>query len=1200
MITKNNITEFYEKYRKNLEMEDLLNESVLRAEDEESWIERLRAKSKGLRDMYIENEAMLNLYLRPFLEQESLLTEELAEEFFQQITIMNSLGYCDRVTCIAIGEVLQHYFEKNGNYHHWIRTTHFLGGFYSRYSTVADVEKCLACFDLEREQLPRYEQIDDWDVRKSIMLSFYNYAVVWNNAGAYRSAEGELDKTIYYEQLIDEADRAMQVFDDPVIRALDGDNYDLDGLKQELCYDIYGNVVCGCNKKEDMSEAMLVRTEAVLKKLYAQAVKEHENVFEIEDEIYCNYWKLRLYLNEISIEEYVQKMMDYCDYVLEHDKLSEREEDSFVNSRYFQVNMYQIPNLASIQGIREKRELFEQVKEYILPRFLKFVEELPRKKEAVFVNGPLRNTILDLAENIGSSELDTHYLLNVLLNRDENLTIHAAMVKRLALTVVQKILEKRPELLVGTLGNKSVVEVLEHREEIESAVAMAALVYDIGKLHFVDEVNLQSRSLEEWEKQRVRQHTQMGYDLLKKLGFEEVYCDIARGHHKYYDGKSGDPADYDNTASEARFLTDLIKICDSLDAATDDIGRIYRKKKQFSEFMAELKFGAGHHYNPDIAAVIEENSELYDELQYISTSGRVAIYYEMYHDFVSTEGVEGQKAEHQIEERQIDRPDHFLEDIAEANRAREQVLMSMAKSMLLIARIHSNEDRMQVVHCLENELLAGARDGSFREFVEGFCREKIHPEDYPKLRRLTEYGGFSDSLYPADGSFELEVRMLRGEDYSWVRMQFLVAEEKSGVPQVIVLTVRDIDATKRQQQQLKTAIELAHERAEQANRAKSEFLSNMSHDMRTPMNVILGMTQIARSHMDDPDRVADCIGKIEQASTHLLGLVNEVLDMSKIENGRMELECKPVELRRLLENVLMMVQGEITRKQIDCTVDVSHLPEEQLLGDEVKIREILLNILSNAVKYTPEGRWISVYAEKTPETIGEYQSYRLIVSDGGIGMSKEFLGRLFEPFVRERQEASKNVTGTGLGLSITKAIVELMHGYIHVNSILGEGSTFEVVIRLCPSQEQRMTEEPERGICLSDCINRFAGKRVLLVEDNELNREIFVELVEDTGITVEEAENGQIALQMVREHGDRYYDMIFMDAQMPVMDGYESTRQIRNLERTEGRSRVPIAAITANVFAEDVDAAMEAGMDTHLGKPLELTKVLSEMIHLMG
>ena len=173
MITKNNITEFYEKYRKNLEMEDFLNESVLRAEDEESWIERLRAKSKGLRDMYIENETMLNLYLRPFLEQESLLTEELSEEFFQQITIMNSLGYCDRVTCIAIGEVLQHYFEKNGNYHHWIRTTHFLGGFYSRYSTVADVEKCLACFDLEREQLPRYEQIDDWDVRKNIMLSFY-------------------------------------------------------------------------------------------------------------------------------------------------------------------------------------------------------------------------------------------------------------------------------------------------------------------------------------------------------------------------------------------------------------------------------------------------------------------------------------------------------------------------------------------------------------------------------------------------------------------------------------------------------------------------------------------------------------------------------------------------------------------------------------------------------------------------------------------------------------------------------------------------------------------------------------------------------------------------------------------------------------------------------------------------------------------
>ncbi len=1199
MITKNNITEFYEKYRKNLEMEELLNESVLRAEDEESWIERLRAKSKGLRGMYIENEAMLNLYLRPFLEQESLLTEELAEEFFAQIEIMSGLGYCDRVACIAIGEVLQHYFEKNGNYHHWIRTTHFLGGFYSRYSTVADAEKCLACFDLEREQLPHYKQIEEWDVRKSIMLSFYNYAVVWNNAGTYLSAEGELDKPTYYEQLIDEADRAMRVFDDPMIRALDGDKYDLDGLKQELSYDIYGNVVCGCDRKEDMSEAMLARTEVVLKKLYAQAVKEHENVLEIGDEIYCNYWKLMLYLNEISIEDYVQKMTDYCDYVLEHDKLLEEGEDSFVDSRYFQVNMYEIPNLASIQGIQEKKELFEQVKAYILPRFLKFVEELPRKKDAVFVNGPLRNAILDLAENIGSSELDTHYLLNLLLNRDENLTIHAAVVKRLALTVVQKILEKRPELLVGTLGNQSVVDVLEHREEIESAVAMAALVYDIGKLHYVDEVNLQSRSLDEWERQRVHQHTQTGYDLLKQLGFEEIYCDIARGHHKYYDGKSGYPADYDNTVSEARFLTDLIKICDSMDAATDDIGRIYRKKKHFSEFMAELRFGAEHHYNPDIVAVIEENSELYDELQYICTSGRVAIYYEMYHDFVSTEDEEERKAENWMEESRIDRPDHLLEDITEANRAREQVLTSMAKSMLLIARIRPNEDRMQVVHCVDHELLAGTGNGSFREFVEGFCREKMHPEDYPKLRRLTEYGGFSDSLYPADGAFELETRIIRGEDYSWVRMQFMLAEEKSGVPQVIVLTVRDIDATKRQQQQLKTAMELAHEQAEQANRAKSEFLSNMSHDMRTPMNVILGMTQIAKNHMDDPDRMADCIGKIEQASTHLLGLVNEVLDMSKIESGRMELECKPVELRKLMESALMMVQEGIAKKRIDCTVDLSQLPEEQLLGDEVKIREVVLNILSNAVKYTPEGRWISVYAEKTPEVIGEYQSYRLIVSDGGIGMSEEFLGRMFEPFARERQETSKNVVGTGLGLSITKAIVELMHGYIHVNSIPGAGSTFEVVIRLRPAGEQRAVPEQECGICLNDCRNRFAGKRVLLVEDNELNREIFVELVEDTGVVIEEAENGLIALQMVKEHGDRYYDMIFMDAQMPVMDGYEATRQIRKLERTEERSHVPIAAITANVFAEDVDAAIEAGMDAHLGKPLELTKVLSAMIRLM-
>ncbi len=344
----------------------------------------------------------------------------------------------------------------------------------------------------------------------------------------------------------------------------------------------------------------------------------------------------------------------------------------------------------------------------------------------------------------------------------------------------------------------------------------------------------------------------------------------------------------------------------------------------------------------------------------------------------------------------------------------------------------------------------------------------------------------------------------------------------------------------------------------------------------------------------------DCITKIEQASKHLLQLINEVLDMSKIESGKMELEEKPVSLRKILQDMLMMTQAEVDKKNLSRTVDLERLPDDIVFGDAVRIQEVMLNLMSNAVKYTPEGRWISFMAEKLERKVGEYETYHFVVSDGGIGMSSEFLTKIFEPFEREQTESTGKLQGTGLGLSITKTFVEMMQGNIQVSSVPGEGSTFDVILRFRTAKEGTGEENKENEITMEECRGRFADGRILLVEDNALNREIFVDLIADTGVQIESAPDGAAAVELVKTHPQGYYGMVFMDVQMPVMNGYEATAAIRQLEKEEQRTRrLPVIALTANVFAEDVGRAINAGMDAHLAKPVGVSKILSAMVHWM-
>lgn len=420
MITRSNIVEFFEQYKRNLEREEALNEAVLDAEDQEVWMENLRAKSRGLRQIYVENEALLNLYLRPFLEQESRLTKELAAEFLKGLVDLGEQGVCDRLVCIRTGKLLRRFFEKENDRDSLLITVHVLGNFYSQFSMQKDYEDAAACFDVERKQLAHYAEIEDWNVRRRVLFAFYNYAVILVNGRQCYEKEQETSYRHQYD-IIRAADEAIAAYDNPVVRSMDGDKYDLDGLKEELLYDVFGNWICGCDQRNDMIPEMLERCCTLLDSLYQNALKESlqahpgkgEDSLEvasgIQDEIYCNYWKAKVYLGKIGLEEYLHKMMEYFE-ATRNDFGDETT--AIVDSRGYQINMYHLVNLAGTPGLAEHTELLEKVGQFILPRFTEFVEKLPRNDRATFVNGTVRNALMELFRTLGTKHVETVCLLS--------------------------------------------------------------------------------------------------------------------------------------------------------------------------------------------------------------------------------------------------------------------------------------------------------------------------------------------------------------------------------------------------------------------------------------------------------------------------------------------------------------------------------------------------------------------------------------------------------------------------------------------------------------------------------------------------------------------------------------------------------------------------------------------------------------------
>ena len=453
-------------------------------------------------------------------------------------------------------------------------------------------------------------------------------------------------------------------------------------------------------------------------------------------------------------------------------------------------------------------------------------------------------------------------------------------------------------------------------------------------------------------------------------------------------------------------------------------------------------------------------------------------------------------------------------------------------------------------------------------------------------------------LYPAgddSGASRLEnlMQMEQGVQQEWER-EFV--NQETGEPRYIHVTgfLNDVQGARKcivdlsdrtGEHQTTLAMEAALEVAEKASKAKTDFLSNMSHDIRTPMNAIIGITTLMKNELHQPEKLAEHLGKLESSGQLLLGIINNILDMSRIESGKTTLNVEKMNLPQQIRQLDSIIRQQAGQSRQTFTVN-THLQHENVLADPNRLNQVLMNILSNAVKYTPTGGHIQLEVEELPRN-EHYARYRFVVQDDGIGMSADYQKTLFDPFTREEKSGTNKVQGTGLGMAITKSIVDLMGGSINVESATGKGTRFEVVLEFPidaeadhAQQVQALPEEAEETSPLS-------GMKFLCAEDNAINAEILEMLLETKGASCTICPNGQEIVDAFAHVKPGEYDMILMDVQMPVMDGLEATRRIRNGENPLGRV-IPILAMTANAFLEDMQKSKEAGMDAHLSKPVDI------------
>ncbi len=659
------------------------------------------------------------------------------------------------------------------------------------------------------------------------------------------------------------------------------------------------------------------------------------------------------------------------------------------------------------------------------------------------------------------------------------------------------------------------------------------------------------------------------------------------------------------------------------------------------------------------------------------------------------------------------------------SREKESIINSLSSMFFATYYIDLENDLFRPVM---QKAEVGSVLGDERNYSQGislYARNFVYADDIEEYLEHVNHQNLLNTLCEEQPIVAFEYRTVPDENNcrAWIRTSIVLSETTSdGKPKRALYVAQDVTESKLKEEQEQQALREACEAANYANAAKSDFMSRMSHDIRTPMNAIIGMTAIAGKYLEDKERVEDCLRKITVSSRHLLALINEVLDMSKIESGKLDLTEEEVNLSDLIGNLVTMIRPAMQEKKHTLDVHITNVEHERVIGDTMRLNQIFMNILGNSAKYTNPYGHIEMEINEKPSGMHGYGCYEFTFRDNGIGMSKEFLERLFEPFARAEDSRVSKIEGTGLGMTIARNIARRMNGDITVESEVGKGSQFVVTLILklvdtqAPDTERlvdlpvlvvdddksasEMTclilenigmkgeyvlsgreavqkvsehhgtnhdyfavildwkmpemdgietarairkevgsdvpiiilsaydwstvEEEARRAGVNGFISKplfksrlvylfnqlvendknkeqadedvFAqvklhGKRILLVEDNELNREIAEEIISETGVTVETAEDGQEALEKFKKSGENYYNMILMDIQMPIMNGYEATKAIRSLARKDA-AEVPIIAMTANAFTEDIQRSKNAGMNEHLTKPLDIEQLM--------
>ena len=547
-------------------------------------------------------------------------------------------------------------------------------------------------------------------------------------------------------------------------------------------------------------------------------------------------------------------------------------------------------------------------------------------------------------------------------------------------------------------------------------------------------------------------------------------------------------------------------------------------------------------------------------------------------DSIIEEHIEAEKKEKAKEEA--------LRQQQEANLKEEQehaeVISSLSTIYSTIFRADLDTHHYEVLTSVPLMGNVAGTVGRFDDVKEAIINAFMSEEHKAAMRDFLDINTLSERLQ----GINTVATEYRNPDGRWFQARFIVKRrDEQGAVHEVLYVARDYTDEKEKELSQKRQLAQALEAAQQASKAKSTFLNSMSHDIRTPMNAIIGFTSLAQAHITEQKQVQDYLTKISTSGTHLLNLINDILDMSRIESGTVKLEEKPVHIPDFLKDLCTMIQGLVNAKNQSLIINMQDVIHEDVITDKLRLNQVLINIVGNAVKFTPSGGEIIVGLIEKNCSLNDCATYEFSVKDNGIGMSQEFIGHIFDTFSREHNSTVSGIQGTGLGMAITKNIVDMMGGDIQVESEEGKGSVFRVTINM------RLAEEPvadEAAIQEAAAKNHdYSGKRVLLVEDNELNREIATAILEEMGMVVASVGDGDEAVAAIVNAEADKYDLVLMDIQMPKMDGYTATREIRTL-RDNRKANIPIVAMTANAFYEDRQRAFASGMNGHIIKPISI------------